>query len=103
MASPGLELLFNSIKSQIKTSQDALIAVLHWELISKGFKCLGNGEEVKSVVSVFIIHTALSMSIFTLDVWKNKKWKAIDNSIYLIKLVSFSNNVSIIDRDNQGF
>lgn len=45
MASPGLELLFNSIKSQIKTSQDALIAVLHWELISKGFKCLGNGEE----------------------------------------------------------
>lgn len=85
MASPGLELLFNSIKSQIKTSHDALIAVLHWELISKGFKCLGNGEEVKSVVTVFIIHTALSLSTFTFDVKKIKKYNAIDNSIYLIK------------------
>nr|XP_022301346.1 proteasome inhibitor PI31 subunit-like [Crassostrea virginica] len=45
MASPGLELLFNSIKNQLKTSQDALTAVFHWELISKGFKCIGNGEE----------------------------------------------------------
>lgn len=84
MASPGLELLFNSIKSQIKTSHDALIAVLHWELISKGFKCLGNEEEVKSVVTVFIIHTALSLSTFTFDVKKSKKYNA-NNNIYLIK------------------
>ncbi|XP_048727093.2 proteasome inhibitor PI31 subunit-like [Ostrea edulis] len=48
MASPGLELLFNSIKSQFNSCQDALIAVFHWELISKGFKCLGNGEEKPS-------------------------------------------------------
>lgn len=49
MASPGLELLFNSVKNQLKTSQDALTAVFHWELISKGFKCIGNGEEVRYV------------------------------------------------------
>lgn len=82
MASPGLELLFNSIKSQIKTSHDALIAVLHWELISKGFKCLGNGEEVKSAVTVFIIHTALSLSTFTFDVKKNQKYNVIDTILF---------------------
>ncbi|KAL4217689.1 Proteasome inhibitor PI31 subunit [Mactra antiquata] len=45
MASAGTELLFNSIKTQINSPQDSIICVLHWQIISSGYKCVGTGEE----------------------------------------------------------
>lgn len=45
MSSPGFELLFGSVKPQLKSAQDALICVFHWELVANGFKCIGIGEE----------------------------------------------------------
>lgn len=45
MASPGIELLFNSVKSQIAGPQDSVVCVLHWQIVSAGFTCIGVGEK----------------------------------------------------------
>lgn len=45
MASPGIEILFNCVKSQITAPQDSLICVLHWQIVSAGFTCIGIGEK----------------------------------------------------------
>ncbi|KAK3088484.1 hypothetical protein FSP39_019747 [Pinctada imbricata] len=45
MECPGLELLFHSVQNKLKSQQDALMTVFHWNLVSNGFKCLGTGEE----------------------------------------------------------
>ncbi|XP_060069125.1 proteasome inhibitor PI31 subunit-like [Ylistrum balloti] len=44
MAAPGQELLFCSVRDQLKSSQDAIITTLHWSLVSNGYKCIGLGE-----------------------------------------------------------
>lgn len=44
MALIGFELLFASVQDQLQTSDDAAIAVVHWNLISNGFKCCGTGD-----------------------------------------------------------
>ncbi|XP_041361057.1 proteasome inhibitor PI31 subunit-like [Gigantopelta aegis] len=44
MDKPGLELLYEHITNQIKEPQDALVCVLHWHIISNGFKCTGVGD-----------------------------------------------------------
>ncbi|KAH3748936.1 proteasome inhibitor PI31 subunit-like [Dreissena polymorpha] len=45
MASAGMELMFNSVKPKIKCPQDAIVCVLHWQIISAGYTCLGIGED----------------------------------------------------------
>ncbi|NP_001088291.1 uncharacterized protein LOC495127 [Xenopus laevis] len=45
MASPGLELLFSLFSSEISRPTDSLICFIHWELICRGLRCLGRGEE----------------------------------------------------------
>ncbi|KAL3892300.1 hypothetical protein ACJMK2_004517 [Sinanodonta woodiana] len=45
MAAPGLELLFNSVKSKLHAPQDSIICALHWTLVANGLKCVGLGEE----------------------------------------------------------
>ncbi|KAK3773172.1 hypothetical protein RRG08_013759 [Elysia crispata] len=44
MALVGFELLFQSIRDQLRSNDDAAIAVVHWNLISKGLKCCGTGD-----------------------------------------------------------
>ncbi|CAG5134915.1 unnamed protein product [Candidula unifasciata] len=44
MALPGFELLYNSISNQIRSSDDAAIAAVHWNLVSNGLRCCGSGE-----------------------------------------------------------
>ncbi|BFZ20951.1 hypothetical protein BsWGS_23990 [Bradybaena similaris] len=44
MALPGFELLYNSISPQIRSSDDAAIAAVHWNMVSNGLKCCGAGE-----------------------------------------------------------
>lgn len=44
MALPGFELLYSSLSRDVRTADDALIAAVHWNLISNGLKCLGEGE-----------------------------------------------------------
>jgi len=44
MSYPGFEILFRSVKDQFKNVDDASLAVIHWNLISNGFKCCGTGE-----------------------------------------------------------
>uniref|UniRef100_A0A0B6Z812 Proteasome inhibitor PI31 subunit n=1 Tax=Arion vulgaris TaxID=1028688 RepID=A0A0B6Z812_9EUPU len=44
MTLPGFELLYTSVAPQIRTSDDALISAVHWNLISSGLKCCGRGE-----------------------------------------------------------
>ncbi|WAR17423.1 PSMF1-like protein [Mya arenaria] len=45
MASAGMELMFNSVKSTLRSPQDGIICVLHWKIISSGFQCIGIGEK----------------------------------------------------------
>jgi len=44
MALPGFELLYTLVTPQIRSSDDAAVAVVHWNLISNGLKCCGAGE-----------------------------------------------------------
>lgn len=53
----GWDLLFNSVREDIKSNQDVLVCLTHLVLISNGFKCIGlgdckniDGTEVKSEV-----------------------------------------------------
>ncbi|CAD5114661.1 DgyrCDS3711 [Dimorphilus gyrociliatus] len=41
----GYELLFTHVQSQLRDSEDALVSVAHWTLISNGFLCVGKGEQ----------------------------------------------------------
>ncbi|KAI8776682.1 proteasome inhibitor PI31 subunit [Biomphalaria glabrata] len=46
MALPGFELLYSSVASNIKSTDDAAIVAVHWNLISNGLKCIGSGESL---------------------------------------------------------
>ncbi|XP_018597754.1 proteasome inhibitor PI31 subunit [Scleropages formosus] len=41
----GLELLYNSVASSISCPQDVLVCFVHWEIVRRGYKCLGVGDE----------------------------------------------------------
>lgn len=45
----GWELSYKLIENQIKTESDVLIGVVHWCLISKGFRCVGIGDDVLEI------------------------------------------------------
>lgn len=40
----GWDLFYCTIKNDVKTNQDLLVALVHFTLVSKGFKCIGLGE-----------------------------------------------------------
>ncbi|KAL3267247.1 hypothetical protein HHI36_011380 [Cryptolaemus montrouzieri] len=40
----GWDLLFSSIKNDVKSNQDLLVGLVHFALVSNGFKCVGLGE-----------------------------------------------------------
>ncbi|XP_071804395.1 proteasome inhibitor PI31 subunit-like [Asterias amurensis] len=42
--SPGMELLYASVKYQIRSQYDALVCCLHWNMVHSGFKCVGTEE-----------------------------------------------------------
>ena len=42
----GFELLYSTIKSNLKSKNDLLVAVIHLQCINNGFVCVGTGEEV---------------------------------------------------------
>ncbi|XP_045479083.1 proteasome inhibitor PI31 subunit [Harmonia axyridis] len=51
----GWDLLFESIKHDLRNNQDLLLGLVHYTLVSSGFKCIGlgeskvlNGDEIKS-------------------------------------------------------
>ena len=44
--SPGMELLYASVKDQIRSQYDALVCCLHWNMVHSGFKCVGTEESV---------------------------------------------------------
>ncbi|XP_059158279.1 proteasome inhibitor PI31 subunit-like [Physella acuta] len=44
MALPGFELLYSTVVQQIRSSDDAAIIAVHWNLISNGLRCCGSGE-----------------------------------------------------------
>ncbi|XP_051567815.1 proteasome inhibitor PI31 subunit-like [Myxocyprinus asiaticus] len=41
----GLELLFNCVSDSVTCCQDALICFVHWEIVKRGYKCLGTGDD----------------------------------------------------------
>lgn len=42
----GFELLFTSVKGQLKEDHDLLVVAFHWLLIREHFLCIGIGVEV---------------------------------------------------------
>lgn len=46
----GWDLTYKLIENQIKSESDVLIAVVHWCLISKGFRCIGIGDDVRKIL-----------------------------------------------------
>ena len=51
---PGLESLFASIESKITSNYDGLICFLHWNIVNRGFTCVGHGEDVSDVLCKLI-------------------------------------------------
>ena len=45
----GSELAFNCTKGQFKSRHDALVCAMHWQMVSDGLRCIGNGENVKMI------------------------------------------------------
>lgn len=43
----GLELLYTRVASSITSPQDAVVCFIHWEIVKRGYKCLGTGDEVR--------------------------------------------------------
>ncbi|XP_053353692.1 proteasome inhibitor PI31 subunit-like [Clarias gariepinus] len=41
----GLEVLYSYVASSITSSQDAVVCFIHWEIVKRGYKCLGTGDE----------------------------------------------------------
>ena len=56
----GLEVFFASVESEIKSPEDALVALIHWMMISNNYICVGVGE----TVSCFFFTLNLYSDIF---------------------------------------
>ncbi|KAG9335104.1 hypothetical protein JZ751_005667 [Albula glossodonta] len=41
----GLELLYSTVLSKITCPQDVVVCFVHWELVRRGHKCLGTGDQ----------------------------------------------------------
>ncbi|KAL5014448.1 hypothetical protein ScPMuIL_008718 [Solemya velum] len=39
-----MELLFEKVKNQLKSPSDIIVCVLHWDLVTCGYKCIGVGD-----------------------------------------------------------
>lgn len=42
----GWTLLYKTVERDIETKSDVLIAVVHWQLLRVGMKCIGIGDDV---------------------------------------------------------
>ncbi len=70
----GLELLFNCVSNSLTCSQDALICLVHWEIVKSGYKCLGVGDEVSQWWLWLFIRDNLLPNVEGMCVyWKKKK------------------------------
>jgi proteasome inhibitor subunit 1 (PI31) len=81
MALPGFELLYSSVATQIRSSDDAAIAAVHWNLISNGLRCCGNGETW--------LHKQNENHVGSESLPPN--WNA-DNNIYALRYVDPTSN-----------
>lgn len=43
----GLEVLYTCVGRSVTCPQDAVVCFVHWEMIKRGFRCIGSGDEVK--------------------------------------------------------
>ncbi|XP_070701062.1 proteasome inhibitor PI31 subunit isoform X2 [Pempheris klunzingeri] len=41
----GLEVLFTCVRGSITCPQDAVVCLVHWEMIKSGYRCIGSGDE----------------------------------------------------------
>lgn len=44
----GWDLTFKTVEKDIKRKSDVIVAFIHWNLIKRGFRNIGIGEEVSS-------------------------------------------------------
>ncbi|XP_029948056.1 proteasome inhibitor PI31 subunit [Salarias fasciatus] len=44
----GLEVLYTCVAGSVSCPQDAVVCLVHWEMIKSGFRCVGSGDEPRS-------------------------------------------------------
>ncbi|XP_036958232.1 proteasome inhibitor PI31 subunit [Acanthopagrus latus] len=44
----GLEVLYTCVSGSISCPQDAVVCFVHWDLIKRGYRCIGSGDEPRS-------------------------------------------------------
>ncbi|KAM7421883.1 hypothetical protein PAMA_010105 [Pampus argenteus] len=44
----GLEVLYTCVSGFITCPQDAVVCLVHWEMIKNGYRCIGSGDEPRS-------------------------------------------------------
>ena len=46
MATNRLEVFYSIVEREVSSSDDALVALIHWLMIQNGYVCIGSGETV---------------------------------------------------------
>ncbi|XP_076601681.1 proteasome inhibitor PI31 subunit [Chaetodon auriga] len=44
----GLEVLYTCVAGSISCPQDAVVCLVHWDIIKSGYRCIGSGDEPRS-------------------------------------------------------
>lgn len=51
----GWDLTFKTVEKDIKRKSDIIVAFIHWNLIKRGFRNIGIGDEVSSCFFIYIL------------------------------------------------
>jgi len=89
----GLELVHRIVSPDLRSKNDTLISLFHWLLTSKGFKCVGNGEQPNTSDKKSELLPAgwnNDQTVYTLR-YVNES----DGKIYLFKAIPVDNTVVV--------
>ncbi|XP_022101501.1 proteasome inhibitor PI31 subunit-like [Acanthaster planci] len=88
----GLELLYTSVKNQIRSQYDALVCCLHWNMVHSGFKCVGLGEEASGQKSELL---PSAWNEGTCDVYTLRYQPIEGTDFYLLKVIRMDDTLLV--------
>ncbi|KAF7664243.1 hypothetical protein LDENG_00182570 [Lucifuga dentata] len=87
----GLEVLYTCMSGSISRAQDAVVCLVHWEVIKSGYRCLGSGDQPRSSDKKSELLPAdwnSNKELYTL------RYKAIDSETHLLlKAITFDSTL----------
>lgn len=88
----GWDLTFRTVEKDIKRKSDVLVAFIHWNLMKRGFRSIGVGDEVK--IS-FVIYYLIKLSLTDMSILgKRSLSKILFLFMYLLFIVTGKHTLS---------